>query len=90
MARKKNPDNGETEKSEIAKATGVSDDYIAERVAMAYVAKFKKDPGALSYRNIVADPEVLGRVHFNVIKRGRKIGEATFKPRHKSIWVNWK
>jgi hypothetical protein len=56
---------------------------------MAYVAKFGKDPGALSYSNIVADPEVLGRVHFNVIQGGRKIGEATYKPRHKSVWVNW-
>ena len=90
MARKKKSDNSETEKSEIAKATGVSETHIAERVAMAYVAKFGKDPGALSYSNIVADPEVLGRVHFNVIKGGQKIGEATFKPRHKSVWVNWK
>jgi hypothetical protein len=84
MARKKKSDN-----SAIAEATGVSETHIAERVAMAYVAKFGKDPGALSYSSIVADPEVLGRVHFNVIQGGRKIGEATFKPRHKSVWVNW-
>ena len=73
----------------LEQATGVSIDHINDRVATAYNAKYGKAPKALSYSNIQTDPEVLGRVHFNVNQSGKKIGSATYKPRHKSVWVNW-
>jgi len=71
--------------------TDESTDYLFGKVTEAYGARYGKNlPKTTKLASPRADKTVLGRVHFSVKRGNRTIGTATFKPRHRSVWVNWK
>ena len=75
----------------IEALTKESSDYLKAKVTLAFDARYNRNlPATVKLTSPRADKNVLGRVHFNVKKGNKIIGKATFKPRHRSVWVNWK
>jgi hypothetical protein len=65
-------------------------DGLLDRVGIAYSAKFGAElPEGVTFRNVTEDPKVLGRVHFDVMRGGVKLGSGAYKPKRQSVWVDW-
>jgi hypothetical protein len=74
----------------IESLTGQSLDVLTEQVALAYKAAKGKNLPKVSLTNPKEDAVVKGRIHFTVKSGSRVLGTGMFKPRHRSVWVDWK
>lgn len=76
--------------SALEDLTNESVDYLFDKVATAYEARFGKElPLSVKMVSPKEDEKVLGRIHFKVKKGNKVIGNATYKPKRRSVWVAW-
>ena len=75
----------------LVEATGEDLDYLLDLVGNAYRAKFEGEelPEGISFRNVEIDPEVKGRVHFTLARGSTVLGSGAYKPKRRSIWIDW-
>lgn len=77
----------------VEAATGQTSAYLKERIRKAYEARYGEAlPATVTFSNPIAvidsKGNETGRVAFRV-KAGKRLGNALYKPRHGSVWVDW-
>jgi hypothetical protein len=70
--------------------TGRSNAYLMGKVEEAYFARYAKNLPKVTFASPKEDPNVEGRIHFKVKKGSKIIGDATYKPKRRSVWVAWR
>lgn len=74
----------------IESMTGQSLPVLTEQVALAYKAAKGKSLPKVSLTSPKEDATVKGRIHFTIKSGSKTLGAGMFKPRHRSVWVDWK
>lgn len=74
--------------------TDETSDYLVDKVKEAYVARYGREMPKVSLtspkEDIDEEGNGTGRIHFKVKKGSKIIGDATYKPKRRSVWVSWR